>query len=177
MMNLRSIWEGPIAKGSLSQLKYLALHDCPNLSTFFTITLLACLYNLEELIVEDCPKINGLISRESFSFESNQFLPSLKKISLLDLPELVSIASGRCIAPKLERLTTYACPLLESLSPMELSSKKLEVIKREIEWWDSLKWHESEWSSKQKQHMASIFRELTRDASLMDQLAEIGNSA
>ncbi|PSS19421.1 Disease resistance protein [Actinidia chinensis var. chinensis] len=177
MMNLRSIWEGPIAKGSLSQLKYLALHDCPNLSTIFTITLLGCLYNLEELIVEDCPKINSLVSQESSSFESNQFLPSLKKISLLDLPELVSIASGLCIAPKLERLTTYACPMLERLSPTELSSKKLEVIKGEIEWWASLKWTESEWSSKQKQHMASIFRELKRDASLMDQLAEIGNSA
>ncbi|XP_057503047.1 disease resistance protein RPS2-like [Actinidia eriantha] len=176
MMNLRSIYEGLIAKGSLSKLKYLALHECPKLSTIFTITFLCCLNNLEELIVEDCPKINGLVSQEPSSFESTQFLPSLKKMSLIDLPELVSIASGFCIAPKLERLTIYACPILERLSPMELSSKNLEVIKGEIEWWDSLKWNESEWSLKQQQHMASIFVELKRDASLMDQLAESGNS-
>ncbi|KAF5942322.1 hypothetical protein HYC85_019964, partial [Camellia sinensis] len=176
IMNLRSIWEGPIGKGCLSKLKYMALHSCPNLTSIFTTSLLGNLDNLEELIIEDCPQINSLVSQESSCFEPNPFLPSLKKISLLDLPELVSISSGLLFAPKLERIIIYACPMLESLSPMELSSNDLKVIKGEIEWWNSLKWLESDWSSEQKDYMANVFVELTRDESLMDQLAESGNS-
>ncbi|GMP79242.1 hypothetical protein CsSME_00034867 [Camellia sinensis var. sinensis] len=175
-MNLRRIWEGPIGKGCLSKLKYMALHSCPNLTSIFTTSLLGNLDNLEELIIEDCPQINSLVSQESSCFEPNLFLPSLKKISLLDLPELVSISSGLLFAPKLERIIIYACPMLESLSPMELSSNDLKVIKGEIEWWNSLKWLESDWSSGQKDYMANVFVELTSDESLMDQLAESGNS-
>ncbi|KAI8004392.1 Disease resistance protein RPS2 [Camellia lanceoleosa] len=172
MMNLRSIWEGPIGKGCLSKLKYMALHSCPNLTSIFTTSLLGDLDNLEELIIEDCLQINSLVSQESLCFEPNPFLPSLKKISLLDLTELVSISSGHLFAPKLERIIIYACPMLESLSPMELSSNYLKVIKGEIEWWNSLKWLESEWSSRQKYYMANVFVELKRDARLMDQLAK-----
>ncbi|CAL5417319.1 unnamed protein product [Camellia sinensis] len=175
MMNLRSIWEGPIGKGCLSKLKYMALHSCPNLTSIFTTSLLGNFDNLEELIIEDCPQIKSLVSQESSCFEPNPFLPSLKKISLLDLPELVSICSGHLFAPKLERIIIYACPMLESLSPMELSKNYLKVIKGEIEWWNSLKWLESEWSSRQKDCMANAFVELKRDARLMDQLAESRN--
>ncbi|THG14118.1 hypothetical protein TEA_028754 [Camellia sinensis var. sinensis] len=176
MMNLRSIWEGPIGKGCLSKLKYMALHSCPNLTSIFTRSLLGNLNNLDELIIEDCPQINSLVSQESSCSEPNPFLPNLKKISLLDLPELASISSGLLFAPKLERIIIYACPMLESLSPMELSSNDLKVIKGEIEWWNSLKWLESDWSSGQKDYMANVFVELRRDASLIDQLAERGNS-
>ncbi|CAL5417320.1 unnamed protein product [Camellia sinensis] len=172
MKNLRNIWEGPIGKGCLSKLKYMALHSCPNLTSLFTTSLLSNLNNLEELIIEDCPQINSLVSQESSCFEPNPFLPSLKKISLLGLPELVSISRGLLLAPKLERIIIYACPMLESLSPNELSIDYLEVIKGEIEWWNSLKWLESEWSSGQKDYMANVFVELRRDASLMDLLAQ-----
>ncbi|THG09686.1 hypothetical protein TEA_024303 [Camellia sinensis var. sinensis] len=149
MMNLRSIWEGPIGKGYLSKLKYMALHICPNLTSIFTRSLLGNLHNLEELIIEDCPQINSLVCQESF---------------------------GLLLALKLERIIIYACPMLESLSLMELSSNYLKVIKGEIEWWNSLKWLESEWSSKRKDYVANVFVELERDASLMDQLAKSGNS-
>lgn len=154
----------------------MSLHSCPNLTSIFTTSLLGNLDNLEELIIEDCPQINSLVSQESSCFEPNPFLPSLKKISLLDLPEVVSISNGHLFAPKLERIVIYACPMLESLSPMELSSNYLKVIKGEIEWWNSLKWLESEWSRRQKDFMANVFVELKRDASLMDQLAKIENS-
>lgn len=177
MMNLRSIWQGPIQKGALAKLKSLALHDCPNLTIIFTTSLLANLNNLEELTIEDCPKINSLVTRESSSLESSLFLPRMKKISLLDLPELVSIASGLFIAPMLETIVIYDCPVLVTLSPTEFSSSDLKVIKGEIEWWEALTWPESKWSSRHKDFMASVFVELKRDdASLMDQLAVNGNS-
>ncbi|KAF7126438.1 hypothetical protein RHSIM_Rhsim11G0119200 [Rhododendron simsii] len=78
MKNMESIWKGPVGKGSLSNLKSLALHTCPNMITLFTIDVLSNLITLEELIVEDCPKINSLVGLkvEHFPPELEEDFPS-----------------------------------------------------------------------------------------------------
>ena len=86
MKNLECIWKGPVHKGfSLSNLKSLVLCTCPRLSTIFTLNLLENLNILEELVIEDCPEINSLVTCE-FGVENEWFkivhLPSLKKMSL-----------------------------------------------------------------------------------------------
>ncbi|XP_058188549.1 uncharacterized protein LOC131306367 [Rhododendron vialii] len=172
MKNVESIWRGPVGKGSLSNLSSLALHTCPNLTTLFTIDMLNNLTNLEELIVEDCPKIESLVSVKSSGSDSGLFLPSLKKISLLELPELVSISSSLCIAPKLERMVIFYCPKLEKLSAMEVSSTYMKVIKGEKEWWDALKWYESGLRTKQEDYLADLFIPLRRGGDLMAQLTK-----
>ncbi|KAI8026809.1 Disease resistance protein [Camellia lanceoleosa] len=140
MKNLRSIWKGQIDKGCLSNLRYLALHTCPNLITIFTSNLLGNLIKLEELIVEDCFKVRSLVSQELSDFKSSGYvLQNLKKMSLLDLPELVTISGGLSIGPVLESLIVYNCPKLKSLHAMEVSGDNLK-IKGEKEWWDALKW-------------------------------------
>lgn len=172
MKNLRSVYNGPIVKGCLSKLKFLRFHTCTSLNSIFTPGLLGNLENLEELIVEDCPKIKSLVSHESTMVESTHFLPALKKMSLLELPELVSISSSLCIAPKLEMLVIFYCPKLESLSTID--SKDLKVIKGESEWWDSLMWNESEWSKSSsccQDYLTSIFVPLRRERNLKAQLA------
>ncbi|KAH7834157.1 hypothetical protein Vadar_013248 [Vaccinium darrowii] len=170
MKNMESIWKGPVGNRSLSNLKSLALHTCPNLTTLFTIDMLMNLINLEELIVEDCPKINSLVSHTNSGSELVLFLPNLKKISLLWLPGLVSISSGLEIAPKLERMVIYYCPKLEKLSTVEVSSIELKVIKGEKEWWDALKWYESDVSTKLEDYLARHFIPLRRDE---DQIAQL----
>ncbi|KAE9446795.1 hypothetical protein C3L33_21301, partial [Rhododendron williamsianum] len=60
MKNMESIWKGPVGKGSLSNLKSLALHTCPKLTTLFTVDMLINLTRLEELIIDDCSKIDSL---------------------------------------------------------------------------------------------------------------------
>ncbi|XP_058188564.1 disease resistance protein At4g27190-like [Rhododendron vialii] len=172
MKNMESVWKGPVGKGSLSNLKSLALHTCPNLTTLFTIDMFRNLLNLEELIVEDCPKIDSLVSLKSSDSESGLFLPNLKNISLLELPELVSISSGLCIAPNLERMVIFYCPKLEKLSTMDVSSTKLKVIKGEKEWWDALKWYESDLSTEHEDYLARLFIPLRRDGNLMGQLTK-----
>ncbi|KAI8026153.1 hypothetical protein LOK49_LG02G02736 [Camellia lanceoleosa] len=133
--------KGQIDKGCLSNLRYLALHTCPNLITIFTPILLGNLVKLEELIVEDCLKVRSLVSQESSDFKSSGYvLQNLKKMSLLDLLELVSISGGLSIGPVLESLIVYNCPKLKSLHAMEVSGDNLK-IKGEREWWDALKWH------------------------------------
>ncbi|KAI8028294.1 Disease resistance protein [Camellia lanceoleosa] len=140
MKNLRSIWKGQIDKGCLSNLRYLALHTCPNLITIFTPNLLGNLVKLEELVVEDCFKVRSLVSQELSDFKSSGYvLQNLKKMSLLDLPELVTISGGLSIGPVLESLIVYNCPKLKSFHAMEVSGDNLK-IKGEKEWWDALKW-------------------------------------
>ncbi|KAI8026330.1 Disease resistance protein RPS2 [Camellia lanceoleosa] len=144
MKSLRSIWKGQIDKGCLSNLRYLALHTCPNLITIFTPNLLGNLVKFEELIVEDCFKVKSLVSQESSDFKSSDYvLQNLKKMSLLDLPELVTIFGGLSIGPVLESLIVYNCPKLKSFHAMEVSGDNLK-IKGEKEWWDALKWHKLE---------------------------------
>ncbi|KAM7478754.1 hypothetical protein LguiA_026967 [Lonicera macranthoides] len=118
MRKLRSIWEGPIAIGSLSGLKILAIHACPELETIFNLVLLGNLIFLQQLILEDCPKIQSLVAQESSLFQRSEFLPRLKKISLLHLSELHTISGGLRIAPRLEKMVVYNCPKLKNLHPL-----------------------------------------------------------
>ncbi|THF97219.1 hypothetical protein TEA_022546 [Camellia sinensis var. sinensis] len=167
MWNLQSIWKGPIDEGCLSNLKVLALHTCPNLTTIFTPDLLGNLRILEELIVEDCCKIKSLVSQESSDLKNGYLLQLLKRISLLDLPELVSISDVLSISPMLESLIVYNCPKLETLYANESPSNKYLKIKGDKEWWESLKWSESESSSS----IQPTYEELGRGEDLMDELA------
>ncbi|KAI8024799.1 Disease resistance protein RPS2 [Camellia lanceoleosa] len=170
--NMESICQGSVGKGCLSNLKFLALHTCLSLTTIFTVGMLRNLANLEELIVEDCTKISSLVDLKYSDSKYGQFLPNLKKILLLELPKLVSISNGLCIAPKLERMVIFFCPKLVKLSTMEVSSKDLKVIKGENEWWGALKWHESDLSSDHQDYLASVFVPLRRDGDLMAQFTK-----
>lgn len=113
------------------------------------------LVNLEEIRVEDCAKIKTLI-------DADLSLPSLKTLSLLYLPELVSISSGLSIGPKLENIVIYDCPKLKTLPCVGVCSKEVVEIKGESEWWNAL-----EWSSNQPY----AFTELDIDGDLLDELA------
>ncbi|KAI8025139.1 Disease resistance protein [Camellia lanceoleosa] len=158
---------GPIDEGSLSNLRVLALHTCPNLTTILTPNLLHNLRRLEELIVEDCCKIKSLLSQESSDLKYDYGLQWLKRISLLDLPELVSISDVLSISPMLESLIVYNCPKLETLYANEAPANKDLKIKGEKEWWESLTSHESESSS----NIWPTYVELGRGEDLMDELA------
>ncbi|KAJ0743817.1 putative leucine-rich repeat domain superfamily [Helianthus annuus] len=168
MKKLQRISKGRIGRTSLSCLTILALHTCPELTSILTECLLDNLQSLTEIIVEDCPKVNCLVNLEEGAPLSNgPFLPNLRRISLIDLPELVSVSGGVCIAPQLDTLLVFNCMKLDYLSDMEIPRDTL-AIKGEIEWWDALKYGKSTWES--------VFVQLKRDGSLMDQLAEETNS-
>ncbi|KAI3715662.1 hypothetical protein L6452_22648 [Arctium lappa] len=167
MKKLQRISKGPIGRNSLSCLRILALHTCPELTSIFVGCLLDNFKNLTEVIVEDCPKVKSLVTLEATSWSKGPFLPNLKRVSLLDLPGLVSISSGVCIAPQLDTLLVFNCMSLDYLSIMELP-RDTKVIKGEIEWWDALKYGKLTWNS--------VFVQFKRDGGLMDQLAEDTNS-
>ncbi|XP_021296567.1 disease resistance protein At4g27190-like [Herrania umbratica] len=170
MKNLRSIWKGPMHYGCMSKLKFLALHTCPKLRNIFSHTLLQSFVNLEEFILEDCPKVTSLVSHESVKPVSDTLLPSLKRLFLLYLPELVSIFNGLFIVPKLERIGFYNCPKLKCLSKRELSSKQLKMIKGESQWWEDIKWNETDWGTRPDYLMHS-FSPVNNEEDVMTELA------
>ncbi|XVF49868.1 hypothetical protein PTKIN_Ptkin04bG0050500 [Pterospermum kingtungense] len=173
MDNLGSIWRGPNRYGCMSKLKFLALHTCPQLTYIFSRALLENIVNLEEIIIEDCPQVTSLVSDASVEpMMSNKiFLPSLKRLLLLYLPELVSISNGLLIALKLESMGCYNCPKLKSISKKELSSKNLKIIKGECRWWEDLNWNETEWGN-HPDYLMRIFSPIDNEKDVMTQLAE-----
>ncbi|GJW54853.1 WRKY domain-containing protein [Tanacetum coccineum] len=168
MKKLQRLSKGRIGSKSLSHLRILALHTCPEMTSIFSGSLLRNMQSLTELIVEDCPKVNCLVNMEDVTpGSSGPFLLNLRSVSLIDLPELVSISGGIRIAPQLDTLLVFNCMKLDYLSIMELP-RNVKAIKGEIEWWDALKYGKLTWNN--------VFVELTRDGGLMDILAQDTNS-
>ncbi|GLT32077.1 hypothetical protein SLA2020_067670 [Shorea laevis] len=96
LKKLVSIWTLTYNKPCLSGLKFLTLHMCPKLSVIFSPTLMANVGKLEVLLVKDCPEVTCVVKRrwnESIN-PLIPYLPSLKMLSLLFLPKLVSISGG-----------------------------------------------------------------------------------
>ncbi|KAG5525750.1 hypothetical protein RHGRI_032140 [Rhododendron griersonianum] len=164
MKNLESIWQGSIPEDSLFNLRSLTLHTCPNLTTIFMPDMLGNLFWLEELIVEDCPKIRNIVTQEDANVQSGHFLRYLKKIALLDLPQLVTISGPLCLGEEVDSLFVYSCPMLKSLDTAETYPKYCKIV-GEKEWWDSLKWHDSERSRMTQ----PAFEELRTDEDFINQ--------
>ncbi|KAL6311910.1 hypothetical protein AAG906_025840 [Vitis piasezkii] len=130
----------------------------------FTLGLLENLNSLEEFVAEWCPEIN------SITIPLRTYLPNLRKISLHYMPKLINISSGLRIAPKLEWMSFYNCPRLETLSDMEVCCNSIKVIIGEADWWSTLKgsyfglaqWH-------------NVFVPIKSDEDLATQLEEIEN--
>lgn len=173
MEDLQCIWRGADRFGCMPNLKFLALHACPQLSKIFSLTLLENFINLEEIIVEDCPRVTSLVSHASVTpiMSDKIFLPSLKRLLLLYLPELVSISNGLLIAPKLESIGCYNCPKLKSISKMEMSSKTLKIIKGECKWWEGMTWNETEWGNGPG-YLMHIFSPIDNQKDVMTQMVE-----
>ena len=177
MKNLRSIWKGPPILGSLSRLKALVLYTCPQLTTIFTLEQTFYLFDLEELAVEDCPKIESIVVTHNptatvlMLWRESYLFPKLRKISLHYMPKLVSISNGLRISPILEWMSFYYCPSLKTLSPEEVHSNDLKVIIGEAKWWRELNWNKSKWL--QPPNLDAIFHPIEQDTYFVTRLAEI----
>ncbi|KAI4297414.1 hypothetical protein L6164_037306 [Bauhinia variegata] len=57
MKNLKSILKGVSSRPCFIMMKSLQLYNCPKLKTIFTLDLVDNLYVLEEVVIEDCPKV------------------------------------------------------------------------------------------------------------------------
>ncbi|XP_059633002.1 disease resistance protein At4g27190-like [Cornus florida] len=113
LWNLESIFKGPLPHGSFNGLKVLSVRKCPKLDIVLDKSMLRCLSNLEELVVEFCVSIRKIIDTEE-KMENDDFviLPSLRKLSLICLSQLVSVWNGFHPTTKILLSIDY-CPKLE----------------------------------------------------------------
>jgi len=166
MKNLRSICQ---ECSPFSYLKHIALHTCPMLTTIFTLYTFISIPFLEEINVEDCPKVTTLLSHDSPKHKLTFFFPKLRVISLLHLPNLVNIFNGMRVEHVLEEMIFYCCPKLQSISRSELPWKYLKFIKGESMWWEALEWSVSEWGSAGRPKVfEQFFKPINVEADMMN---------
>ncbi|MFS7949227.1 putative leucine-rich repeat domain superfamily [Helianthus anomalus] len=156
-------------KAGLELLQYLSIHHMNKLQSIWkgaiAQDLLKNLVCLTELIVEDCPKVISLISSEYHNVKHGPIFPSLERIFLLDLSELVNIFGGLYVLEELNTLLIYNCLNLR-LSIMELPH--INKIEGENEWWNDLDCDKSPWEN--------IFVPLKKRRYLIEQLYEATDS-
>ncbi|KAK3035516.1 hypothetical protein RJ639_033975 [Escallonia herrerae] len=157
LWNLRSLWENSVPSGSFSELKTLSVHTCPKLKYIFTSSMLQHLYNLEELVVEDCGSVSEIIKSEAESDGGTNFsLPELKRMTFNNMPDLISIGNGSC--PSLRQINIHCCPKLKNLRDFRLA-KAIKEIRAEKEWWDALYWEETEQLSRLERHFTPVHQD------------------
>ncbi|GMH18222.1 hypothetical protein Nepgr_020063 [Nepenthes gracilis] len=159
LWNLNRIWVGQLPTGSFSQLRYLSLHACPQLTFLFSCSMIDVFFNLEELVVEDCPSLKDVVT-EHEAFTGDNYSVSVKesvdnpqmvtpgvivlhKLQILKLhylPELTGIWKGPW--PSLKSISFYNCPNLKNLHMDSFVEASIEEIMAEVAWWDALEWED-----------------------------------
>ncbi|XP_028765012.1 disease resistance protein At4g27190-like [Neltuma alba] len=134
LRDVRCVFRGPFHPGSFSMLHTLTLKNCPELTSIFFNTAADEFPELQKLVVQDCSKIEVLISGQSI-------LPKLKILTLDNLLNFKSICPNKNLAwSSLERLNVQNCPELKALPFNTTNAAKLRTIKGEKEWWSNLEW-------------------------------------
>ncbi|KAK0607330.1 hypothetical protein LWI29_013421 [Acer saccharum] len=154
LWNLTSIWEGSVPKGSFAGLKILSLCACPKLKNVFSSSMIDFVSKLEELVVEDCPSIEEIVLEGDIIGSDCILLPSLKKLTLHDLPELVNI--WKSAWPSLEHISFYNCPKLKKIGWNSELKRTIREIEAEKSWWDELEWEDTDLKLELQDHLATI---------------------
>ncbi|KAL6204030.1 hypothetical protein ACLB2K_021300 [Fragaria x ananassa] len=107
LFELISIWSGPAPCAVFGNLKVLAVCKCTKLNSLFPSDVAQSLVQLEDLSIERCPNLGKVIEAGN-SLNEYIFFPELKKLALINLPELTWFCTENgCIG--------IECPLLEYL--------------------------------------------------------------
>ncbi|KAL8116344.1 hypothetical protein AgCh_022736 [Apium graveolens] len=155
----------------LTKLKFCLLMDCNEMQTLFDGSdfNFGIVNNEEKFLAMQYLAIHYLRKLEVI-WKGPEILPRLRKLSLLYLPELVSMFDDFSIGPELEYVVIYDCPKLERLPSMGVCNKEVIEVKGESEWWNALEWNESSWSGG-RPYCLRPFSESDTDEDLQDELA------
>ncbi|KAL7106078.1 hypothetical protein ACP275_07G088700 [Erythranthe tilingii] len=113
-MELHYLWElekvckNPPPQGSFRLLRCLTIDMCPKLEYVISKSMLQCLQNLEEFIVQDCESLKSIIE-EKVTVKHGPLLPKLRKLVLSHLPRLVTLECG--LYPSKTEVKIFNCPI------------------------------------------------------------------
>lgn len=116
LWELEHICKTPRFSRSFQSLMYLTVSTCPKLKFILWESMLPCLSNLKELVVEDCESLEIIVKEEEKKVNRDAImLPAgLRKVVLHYLPMLVSLGNGLCLSD--DKISVYGCPKL-NLNP------------------------------------------------------------
>ncbi|GLU15708.1 hypothetical protein SLE2022_321780 [Rubroshorea leprosula] len=134
-----------------SNLKTLWIWDCLGMRKLLPLELLQAFQNLEKIDVFQCKQMEEIITSSDSDASSDKFtFPKLRKLILMDLPQLKSICSakGVMVCDSIEKIRIKSCrklkripiqlPLLDNGQPSP--PPRLREIEIDKEWWESVEW-------------------------------------
>ncbi|OMO65713.1 NB-ARC domain-containing protein [Corchorus olitorius] len=143
--NLKAVCNGIGVVNVLPMLKTLHLHNCNRLTSLFSLGLLQCLQNLEEIEVWNSRSIQEIVEGEERSGISGGAItiPRLRRLYLSSLPELKRICSREINFSSLKFIDVWDCGNLMKL-PFSVESFPLSIkhVRGSRKWWDGLEWDE-----------------------------------
>ncbi|KAK2988432.1 hypothetical protein RJ640_000941 [Escallonia rubra] len=106
LLELESLWVGPVQQGSLGKLQTLVLSGCPMLTRIFSHGIIEQLTEIQHLEIEKCDRVKEIIIMESENAGLGlRVLPRLVELILVDMRQLRRICSDDSLEwPSLERL-------------------------------------------------------------------------
>ncbi|PON69834.1 LRR domain containing protein [Parasponia andersonii] len=126
LAKLENIWTGPAHLADFSNLKFVTVTKCKELSNLFSVSVMSQgLLQLEDLWVEDCSKMVEIISNDP-GITVDVKLPKLKTLCLKKLPMLTGFYPGNAECPSLEYLHVQECQNFKTATSDFHSSKQVE---------------------------------------------------
>ncbi|XP_024198757.1 probable disease resistance protein At4g27220 [Rosa chinensis] len=122
---VKKICSGPAPRVMFQSLKSLTIYRCELLRSLFACDVAQCLFQLEDLLVEQCPLLGTVIEVVN---NEKTVLPKLKNLALRKLPMLYGASGTVDIeCPSLEHLIVVDCPQF-SFSTSSNYSESLESM-------------------------------------------------
>lgn len=135
LLDLKSVFEGSLSEGSLSELTTVVVKNCPMLTSISPNGLLQQLPKLAKLSVQSCEVIEELISDS----RGNGSMQNLEVLELLDMKNLTRICRDESLTwLKLKVLRVHGCEKLKRLPFHRQNAAGLKLIRGEQAWWDEL---------------------------------------
>ncbi|KAG8650687.1 hypothetical protein MANES_07G060300v8 [Manihot esculenta] len=144
LMKLEKICHGRLTPGSFNKLEILQVRNCGRLTHLFSLSTAKCLLQLQEMKVEDCPKMEAIVIDESENSKEVLEFNRLRSLNLQNLPNLRTFHSKMKTPLKIEEFLsqqqsdTHLSLFSRTVSFPNLENLLLHSVNCEKIWHDQL---------------------------------------
>ncbi|KDP33865.1 hypothetical protein JCGZ_07436 [Jatropha curcas] len=134
------VWKNLVTRECLRNLRSVNIWHCHKLKN---VSWVLQLPKLEVIYLMYCEEMEEIISRDVIPREDSKEFPSLRTLSIRNLPNLRSISQWALSFPFLESIAVIDCPKLKWLPIKIHNVSSLPTVYGSKDWWDGLEWNES----------------------------------